>query len=810
MQNDITEADFSDDVSENEVPDNQQKVEDSKVTPSDKTEDEERLDLNEAQIALLLDLAERAETEDKQVRESLLRIAKGHHDYFRGFQDAFWSEVAHDWTLPTDDELDEIGDSSEALGRIVNIVRAHGEALISALGSNPPGSKYLPDDAESEADVTSAKAHTKLEKLFNKHNDGPLLFYKTLFYLYLEGIVFGHNYNDTDESYGKAKVKTSKPALQTGQNLACPECGFQTQEVNEPVLKGGESNNEQPNTENSDGASQVPQELPEQQIPNQEGIAKSCPQCGALGKQTEMQGDAFEEEIEIEVEEEVDKTRECLDIYSTLNIKFPLYARKQSDGGYLRLAFEEDTALTKDRFPEIFDDIEGVGGLSAAQTYERWARTDSQYLGQVPPELTTVRVYWFRNWFFNKLGNPADNEDLAFLKDKYKNGCKITLLNQNTVAEVTAENLDEHWTISVDPLCNSLHADPICKPIISIQDVTNDVYNLEVETISHGIAETFVDSDVLDFQKYQSQRAQPGMKYPVKAKAGKSIAESFYQDKSATLSEELGRFDESLETKGQFVLGSFPSIYGGNQSGGSKTLGEYQQSRAQALQRLGIVWKKVTFFFTNIHKKAIPALAKAIKDNKYDERYVEETGTSFINIWIRHTELSGKIGEVTCEASDNLPVTWAQRRELLFQLIQLQNPVIESVFSNPQNAPVIRDALGLDDIYIPGEDDRDKQFAEFVILLEGTAEGPNPETGLMEPSVPVNPWDDHQVEFSTCRSFLVSSTGLAFKDLKPEGFQNIVAHMNQHQMALQNQVQANLPGSQPGQKPESNAGSGVE
>ena len=42
-----------------------------------------------------------------------------------------------------------------------------------------------------------------------------------------------------------------------------------------------------------------------------------------------------------------------------------------------------------------------------------------------------------------------------------------------------------------------------------------------------------------------------------------------------------------LIADGQFVLGDFPSIYGGPAQSGSKTAREYLESRAVALQRLG-------------------------------------------------------------------------------------------------------------------------------------------------------------------------------------------------------------------------------
>src|SRR3954471_16316537 len=98
------------------------------VTPKPQVlqDDEERLGITADQQSLLLTLAEKAEKEDQSVRETLLRGAKGNHDYFRGFQNTFWSEIAHDWTVPNAKDLEAIDADDESLNRYINIVRAHG------------------------------------------------------------------------------------------------------------------------------------------------------------------------------------------------------------------------------------------------------------------------------------------------------------------------------------------------------------------------------------------------------------------------------------------------------------------------------------------------------------------------------------------------------------------------------------------------------------------------------------------------------------------------------------------------------------
>ena len=46
------------------------------------------------------------------------------------------------------------------------------------------------------------------------------------------------------------------------------------------------------------------------------------------------------------------------------------------------------------------------------------------------------------------------------------------------------------------------HSDPICQPLVSIQEMRNTLVNLTIETIEHGIPSTFADPRVVNFDKY--------------------------------------------------------------------------------------------------------------------------------------------------------------------------------------------------------------------------------------------------------------------------------------------------------------------
>jgi len=86
---------------------------------------------------------------------------------------------------------------------------------------------------------------------------------------------------------------------------------------------------------------------------------------------------------------------------------------------------------------------------------------------------------------------------------------------------------------------------------------------------------------------------------------------------------------------------------------------------------------------------------------------------------------------------------------------------------HPNNIPLLTKALGAPDLYIPGSDSREKQFAEFTDLLAGVP-------------VLVNEYDDNAIEAEVCESFLIGPTGLMLKKQNPEGIKMIEEHWAEH------------------------------
>ena len=295
----------------------------------------------------------------------------------------------------------------------------------------------------------------------------------------------------------------------------------------------------------------------------------------------------------------------------------------------------------------------------------------------------------------------------------------------------------------------------------------------------------------------------PRLMYPVKASLGKAIAENFFQTHTATLSKEVDQFQNRLEQQAQFVLGSFPSIYGGTMEGTSGTLGEYAMSRNQALQRLQLIWKILVNFWPKVIEKAVRSYAKNLKE---DESFAKKQGESFINVWIRQSEVTGNVGLVEAEASESFPISWAQKRDILIQMIQYKDPNIAAALFHPENASMIARIIGFPELYIPGDEDRTKQLAEIAKLILAAPipammpmtpmeqMAPTPDMGQEQPFsqpamdqptvMPEPELDNHAIHIEVIRAWANGSVGQSVRENNPQGYANVIAHLKMHMTML--------------------------
>jgi len=731
-------------------------------------------EVSEEVQGLLKEVVSHFDREDRQIRERQIRTWRRLKLFWEGFQKAWYSEVAHDWRIWDEVQTDDTQQSY--YDKPVNVFRAYLESIIAALSVVVPPVKCYPDDADNTLDLATAKAGDKIAQLIYRHNNVPLLWLHALFIFCTEGMVAGYTYPKSDEYFGTYAEDQKEETEEQHQVITCPQCGYTIEDKENPHEIGELQENPE-EQQQEDEFTTVLQRGPE------EYETELCPACGKI-IQPEIQNESFLV-TRIVGTTHKPKTRIMMDCFGGLYVKVPVYARKQEDCPYLILSYETHYANAIEKFQHLHGKLSKHPEKIATSTgpkdpYEQWGRLSPQYQGAYPTNNVTIRNAWLRPAAFNVL---QDEDNTKKLKKLYPNGAKVTLVNDE-FGDAYNERLDDAWTLTYNPLSDYLHHDPLGLLLVSIQEITNDIISLTLQTIEHGIVQTFADPGVLNFDAYRQMESVPGGIYEAIPKSGKTLSDGFHEVKTANLSPEVQPFATQIQGLAQLVSGALPSLFGG-QLQGSETASQYSMSRAQALQRLQNTWKIFTMWWKETFGKAIPAFIQEVKE---DERDVQrDNDGNFINVFIRKAELEGKIGKVELEANENLPLTWSQQKDIIMQLLTAANPQVLAVIGSPENLPQIRQAIGLTDFFVPGEDDRDKQYDEIKLLLDSEPmpnpmDPANPEV----PSVDIDPtFDNHAIEFEVCRKWIVSEAGRQAKMDNEAGYRNVLLHGKLHYMQMQ-------------------------
>jgi predicted RNA-binding Zn-ribbon protein involved in translation (DUF1610 family) len=736
-------------------------------------------ELDEEICSLLKTISDHFDLEDRATRERQIRRYRLMKLYWNNFSQVYWSEKAQDYRMFSHNSTSNSSDQ-EYYDKPINVFKAFLETIIAALSIQIPGINCVPDDAENPLDVSTAKAGDKISELIYKHNDVIFLWLHALYIYCTETPICCYSYSKSDEEYGTYE----KPKFKDEEIDAyvCPMCGAR---VPDDMFDPGEAD-----VEEAEENPPVCVECEAKLDPQQQKVKLKVPRLIGTTKEP--------------------KSRICLEVYGGLYVKIANYAKKQKDTPYLNFDYETHYVNALECYPHLYDKFPhgSWSNMGVSDPYEQYGRLNTQYRGEFPDENVTVKNRWLRPASFNIL----PEEDCKKLKGKFPDGARFVMIN-DIPAEYENESLDDHWTIAINPMADFLNHDPLGELLTNVQDIINDLISLTLQTIEHGITQTWADPAVVNFNAQLQIEAQPGTITPTKPTNGsRNIGEAFYSSSTASLSPDVINFYKIIQELGQFVSGALPSIFGGNQgSGSSRTASEYAMSKGMALQRLQTPWRMLTVWWKTIFGKVIPMYMKNMVE---DERVVEKNDAGkFINVFIRKAETDGKIGSIELEPDEKLPISDEQQADIIMQLMQLNNAEITAALMDPENLPYISKIIKIPQFHLPGAEDREKQHEEIDELINSTPIPPSDESmqlfqqaqqlhkgqpGIPQPQEPQEQpsveidvdVDDHQIEAAICKSWLISSAGRLAKKENPNGYKNVLLHMKAHMVEVSKQMQA--------------------
>lgn len=753
------------------------------------------LNLTDEEIVDILVMRDHFWSEDTATRQLLLQKWRRLKFFWNNITNVWYDSVAHDWRVYDG----KSGDDQEYYDQRINVFRAYLESIFAALSTVVPLVKAFPDDAENSADIETAKAGDKIALLIYRHNDASMLWLHNLYIWGTEGLVCGYNYPKFDKKYGTYKVDEYDEVPEVHSIEKCPICKFELSDV---VLTPEMLKMQEQSALMSQEQQLPEQQLPEQELPEQqldfgmespvnpmgmndgmgmnEGMGMGmeiCPNC----QQPMIPLTEQITEVKLKLTSSVDeaKGRVCLESYGGLNVKIPLYARKQEEVLYLFYCYETHWANAIQEFPKLHDKISkrvSGNGSGSFDSYEQWTRLSTEYRGEYPTNCITIKHSWFKNAAYNILGEERSNH----WKKKYPAGIKASFVN-DLFGCAKEEALDERWTLEYNPMADYLSNDPLGSLLTAVQEITNDLISLTKQTIEHGVGLTFVDPGVVDLNAYSQTEVTPGALIPSKAISGsKRLSDGFFEIKTANLSGEVMPFGQQIQELAQLASGAMPALFGRMDA---DTASQDSMSKSQAQSRLGMAWKTKCIWWKDYIGKAINLYISLIQA---DERDVQKRDDgSFVNIVIKKSELSGKIGRVELETNENLPLSWSQRKDVIMQLLLSPNPGILQMMMQPENLPVLREAIGLDNFYVPGADDVDKQWAEIQQLINSQPIETGDELNPFAPSLEIDVlMDTHPIQFEICRKWCISEVGQFYKYNHPEEYQNVLLHGKQHLDAM--------------------------
>jgi hypothetical protein len=652
-------------------------------------------------------------TESESTRRQEIRRIKQAHQFWRGLQYLWWSERDQNWHLPFEQKLTD-GSSIEDLPRyefVTNIYQAFGLSIVSVLSQDVPRVRFFPSSAQAEEDVSAAKAATEVAQLVERNNRIGNLIVDEAFNLWTDGKVGAYVRFVVDgQRFGfHPETEIAAREVKIGDDVyICPNCGTDMECGGLPPLShdgarsvaAGEASLAQ---EKAGASSRTPQEA-------------TCTACGALLTSENFVAAETVTVPSAQTRVRVPNGQEVITIVGGLELKTPPWAGEMHEYPYLQWNMEVHQARLRAAYPHAADKI-GSPVATGSQEYERLARLAQSQGGPLTEggdfniNLITFQRTWLRPWAFFALDDKSLRDELLQL---FPDGAYVAFAG-DSYCESRNENMDDHWRV--------LHALPgdgssgrpaLGDALISVQERFNTLSNLQIETYEYGIPPIYADSEVLDFDALQNQTAEPGAHYPARSKPGQSLAAGFFQPAPAEVPPDLAEHAANLMGPvAQFLTGAFPALFGGAMANNDTAAG-YAMARDQAMGRIGLVWRRMKFFHADVMLLAVDCFRR----NRPND--VEVTllgaGAAFESRWIRLADLKGNLFSYP-ETDEQYPTLWSQQRGVLLQLLGSPDPEMQAVLSHPENLALVKRLIGLEELVIPDEESRTKQYREIAQLV---------------------------------------------------------------------------------------------
>jgi hypothetical protein len=536
-----------------------------------------REDLQKALLDLYLDCC----SEDRYPRLVEVKDVKQAEYYWQGRQYIWWSSNDKQWNLPTqaqNSNYDDLNlDDMPRFEFVTNIYQARGLMMIGAVAGAPPRIRFFPGDADDENDLETAEGRTKLSKQIERWNPPQKMLQEETYHAWTGGFIaeWTHWVADGDKLGYDSVPTLGQSNDDVSSSIVCSECGW------------------------SAPADEAVPPVP-------------CPQCGKT-----LTDDDITQEEPISIpqdgeDEQIAKGRQVIEVFGALNCKRPQHTNHQSQWHYFGIEREVHYSILRYNHQDKSDKIKPGLAFGADDMFERNARLavaeNTKLLtqtGTAQAKLVTEANVWFRPVSFWMCKEDSHRDELSEL---FPRGCYVKF-GGTTYLSSKAESMDDCIASCHAMPGRGQHRPAVGSSMLSVQDRTNTLSNIAMETYEYGIPITYRDADTFSSDADDDQRAAPGLEVEVLIRPGEDIRQKIMQVRADSVSPDMQK--HALDLMGPVadeLSGTYPALTGaGAQGGAPETLGQQAMQRDQAMGRMGI-------FYVNLKQLRADIMTLACKD----------------------------------------------------------------------------------------------------------------------------------------------------------------------------------------------------
>lgn len=655
----------------------------------------------------------------------------------------------------------EASDDKDLYQYCNNFYQMLATGFVAALSPQVPKSRWLPENADSLADVTTARAAQTLIDIIERQNKEQSLLKQQLLYLYTTGAVFRHTRYMVDAERAGVRREPIFEASATEINperFHCFQCG-----QDNPIHGNSETS----------GAGRDAARIP------------SCVNCGAaIGPESFLPAEVGSTVRKVG-EREVPNGMVAQDVYCPLEVDCDPTANNLRETPILDLEVEVHLGALRAAYPDKYDEI--ISGSSSNSTdggFDRLARqqiysqtgTGGSFLEEQKPTLSRT---WIQPWAFDLEDDRQFGEKMRRLFPK---GMLLVSTGPTFLCAQEASLIQE-WTWAGTHQGFGLYPPSIGDVVVPFQKRYNDMANILHEFMdrcSSGV--TLANSDLIDNKSLEGKPMLPGVLNLVKLKrtgapGSQRLADALFQFQFEMHDEAFNYLDK-LAMNAQMFAGVPPQVYGGAGDPHVETFGGQQQQLQVAMGKLNIYWDNLR----EEHAAADELAVRCARDNLTGDmkEVVLEQGSQFRNNYVRVDDLNGDVHAYP-DTDQGFPITAAELRERWMELMQeaASNPVAQAIFDDPANQEQAANALGVPGMVVPGAAMRTKVLEAIDQLVAAEpipVQGSDGKTAYLLPSVmPDKEIDDFTILRNVVREYCQKNSDLQTRN--PSGWRNVLAYL---------------------------------